>query len=126
MLPSSLYNKIFTYSNNHAIADIINEYFTEVVIELAKSIPRPQNPNSSFNSYLGSPCNSIFTFEYTNSDQISKHIQSFMPKSSAGHDGISSKLLKELVNTVSPALSFIINQSLCTGTFPIRLKIGKV
>ena len=126
MLPSYLYNKGIIYSNNHAIADKLNEYFTEVGPELAKSIPRPQNPNSSFNTYLGSPCSSIFTFEYTNPDKISKHIQSLKTKSSAGHDGISSKLLKELVNIISPALSVIINQSLCTGIFPSRLKIGKV
>ena len=82
--------------------------------------------SSSFNTYLGSPCSSIFTFEYTNPDKISKHIQSLRPKSRPGHDGISSKLLKELVNIISPTLSVIINQSLCTGIFPGRLKIGKV
>ena len=127
MLPSYsyLYNKGITSSNNHAIADKLNEYFTEVGLELAKSIPRPQNPNSNFNTNLGSPSSSIFTFEYTNPYKISKHIQSLKPKSSAGHDGNSSKLFK-VVNIISPALSVIINQSLCTGIFPNRLKIGKV
>ena len=80
MLPSYLYNKGIIYSNNHAIADKLNEYFTDVDPELAKSIPRPQNPNSSFNTYLGSHCSSIFTFEYTNPDKISKHIQSLKQK----------------------------------------------
>ena len=80
MLPSYLYNKWIAYSNNHAIDEKLNEYFTEVGPELAKSIPRPQNPNSSFKTYLRSPCSSIFTFEYTNPDKISKHIQSLKPK----------------------------------------------
>ena len=35
-------------------------------------------------------------------------------------------MLKEIENVVSRPLSIIINQSLCTGTFPDRLKIAKV
>ena len=126
MSPSYLYNKGITFWNSYAIADKLNEYFTELGPELAKSIPRPQNSYSNFNTYLGSPCSSIFIFEYTNLDKISEHIQSLKPNCSAGHDGISSKLLKELVNIISPALSVIINQSLCNYIFPSRLEIGKV
>ena len=43
--PSYLYNKVITYSNNYAIADKLNEYFTEVGPGLEKSSPRPPQKN---------------------------------------------------------------------------------
>ena len=43
-----------------------------------------------------------------------------------GYDNISTKLLKEIENDISRPLSIIINQSLCTGIFPDKLKIAKV
>ena len=67
-----------------------------------------------------------FNFAYTNPDNIEKIIRNLRPKSSAGSDNISTKLLKEIENVVSRPLSIIINQSLCTGIFPDKLKIAKV
>ena len=39
---------------------------------------------------------------------------------------MSSKLLKALSPSITPVLTMIINQSLCTGIFPNKLKIAKV
>ena len=75
-----------------------------------------------FNSYLTTLCPASFNITYTNPDDIEKIIRNLRPKSSAGSDNISIKLLKEIENVVSRPLSIIINQSLCTGIFPDRLK----
>ena len=48
------------------------------------------------------------------------------PKSSAGYDNISSKLLIQIGDIIACPLSIIINQSLCTGIFPKKLKLAKV
>ena len=53
-------------------------------------------------------------------------INGLKPKHSSGHDVISSKLLKDIGVVIAPTLSVIINQSLCTGVFPDKLKIAKV
>ena len=53
-------------------------------------------------------------------------INGLKPKHSSGHDEISSKLLKDIGVVIAPTLSVIINQSLCTGVFPDKLKIAKV
>ena len=53
-------------------------------------------------------------------------IRNLKPKSSAGYDNISTKLLKEIENVISGPLSIIFHQSLCTGIFPEKLKIAKV
>ena len=47
-------------------------------------------------------------------------------KSNCGYDELSSILLKKIANIIKPALALIINQSLCTGIFPSKLKIAKV
>ena len=106
------------------IADKFNEYFTEIGPCLASEID--VSNKSPFNTYLTSPCTSSFHFQYTNPSGILKIIQGLKPKTSAGYDHLSSKVLKDIANIVSTPLSIIINQSLCSGIFPSKLKIAKV
>ena len=59
-------------------------------------------------------------------DEAISVIQKFAPKKSAGHDFISTNLLKEISTLIDEPLSLIINHSLRTGIFPSKLKIAKV
>ena len=59
-------------------------------------------------------------------DEVISVINKFAPKKSAGHDLISTNLLKEISPLIAEPLSLIINQSLSTGIFPSKLKIAKV
>ena len=59
-------------------------------------------------------------------DEVISVIQKFAPKKSAGHDFISTNLLKEISTLIAEPLSLIINHSLRTGIFPSKLKIAKV
>ena len=106
------------------IADKFNEYFTEIGPKLARSIDTTNK--KPFNSYLTAPCAASFNFDYTNPDDIEKIVRNLRPKSSSGYDNISTKLLKEIEHVISRPLSIIVNQSLCTGIFPEKLKIAKV
>ena len=106
------------------IADKFNEYFTEIGPKLARSIDAANKV--PFNSYLTKPCAASFNLAYTNPDDIANTIRNLKPKSSAGHDNISTKLLKEIEHIISCPLSIIINQSLCTGIFPDKLKTAKI
>jgi hypothetical protein len=47
-------------------------------------------------------------------------IKSLKSKNTAGHDGISSKILKHCAHVISKPLTYICNMSLITGTFPDR------
>ena len=69
-----------------------------------------------------------FLFEFTDPDKIKKIIMSLKTKSSSGEDEISSAFLKneQILNAFCPSLTILINQSLCTGIFPERLKVAKV
>ena len=47
-------------------------------------------------------------------------------KTSTGHDGLSSILLKFIAPQILEVLTMILNQSLSTGIFPDSLKIAKI
>ena len=111
-------------SGSKTIADKFNEYFTKIGPELARSIDTSHK--IPFDNYLKSPCQSSFQFQYTTPDSIEKIIGDLKPKSSAGYDNLSSKLLKDIKGIISRPLSIIINQSLCSGIFPSKLKLAKV
>ena len=51
---------------------------------------------------------------------------SLKSKESVGYDGLSTKLLKNLMPTIIKPITFILNQSLGTGLFPNILKPAKV
>ena len=111
-------------SGSKTIADKFNEYFTKIGPELARSIDISHK--IPFDNYLKSPCQLSFQFQYTTPDSIEKIIGDLKPKSSAGYDNLSSKLLKDIKGIISCPLSIIINQSLCSGIFPSKLKLPKI
>ena len=111
-------------SGSKTIADKFNEYFTKIGPEHARSIDTSHK--IPFDNYLKSPCQLSFQFQYTTPDSIEKIIGDLKPKSSAGYDNLSSKLLKDIKGIISCPLSIIINQSLCSGIFPSKLKLAKV
>ena len=79
-----------------------------------------------FDSYLKDRCVSTFNFVPVTRDEVISVIHKFAPKKSAGHDLISTNLLKEISPLIAEPLSLIINQSLSTGISPSKLKIAKV
>ena len=105
------------------IANHFNKYFTNVGSQVDEIDTSNKQP---FTSYLGPPCYSVFSFEYTTSDRVVKIIEKSKPKTNSGPDGQSSKLLKAVGNTLAPTLIIIINQSLHSGIFPDRLNISTV
>ena len=99
-------------------------YFTQIGPSLANSIDIANK--ATFDTYLKLSNSSSFQFQYTDAPSVQKIINNSKPKSSAGHDNISSRLLRDMGDIVAYALSIIINQSLCIGVFQNRLKLAKV
>ena len=58
--------------------------------------------------------------------EVEKVMQNLASKNSSGNDGISARFLKKILAIITPPLTHIVNQSLCTGILPDRLKIAKV
>ena len=62
----------------------------------------------------------------TDEIEIQNIIKSFLPKTSSGCDGISNKILKNIIPGISYPLTMLINKSLHEGVFPSLLKQAKV
>ena len=76
--------------------------------------------------YLNKAILTSFNFTLIDDGILGKTLHSLRTKTSAGHDGISVKLLKYLFPALSKPLCLVINQSLLTGIYPDKLKIAKV
>ena len=79
-----------------------------------------------FDNFLQNGILTSFSFTLVSENDVLRHLSSLRTKNSAGIDGISVKLLKELSSALINPLTLIINQSLVTGIFPTKLKIAKV
>ena len=117
----SVYHKMFLLNgseitNTSSITNKFNECFTSIGPRLANEIDTSNKP--PFISYLRTPSINTFQFTFCTWDIIMKYINNLKPKFSAGHDGISSKLLKDIAQIIDPTLIIIINQWLYTGIFP--------
>lgn len=111
-------------TDRHTAADEFNKYFTLIGPKLANSID--SGNKKTFDSYLTNHTQSRFFFEYSTPEMVAKAIDKLKPKTSCGHDSLSSKLLKFIKDIIATPISIIINQSLNTGIFPNKLKIAKV
>jgi hypothetical protein len=116
--------------NNHKISDKailsnnFNEYFSKIGTNMAESIENPQH--ISYDKYLTNTFNTRFHFKNIDENQTEKIIKQLNAKSSYGHDGISTNLLKKLSPILIKPLTLIINQSLHNGIFPDNFKISKI
>ena len=76
--------------------------------------------------YLNRQINSTFKIQNVDEKAVKKTIHNLPIKHSCGFDGISSKMLQIIEPVILKLLTIVINQVLCTGMFPDKLKIAKV
>ena len=68
----------------------------------------------------------VFFLNRTNTGEIFKITKSLKASNSSGIDNISTKLLKMIINEITPFLSHIFNRSLLSGIAPSKLKLLKL
>ena len=115
------------YNNNTMntpleISDAFNDYFFNIAPELANKLP---STHTSHNSYLrGDYPNSMVMPIIVNSDTVNA-ITSL--KNKKGHiNEIAVSLIKENKEILAKPLTMLFNQSINTGIFPDRFKLGKL
>ena len=106
------------------MANEFNEYFCKIGRNMAATIECDKN--SLYTDYLNIPIHTSFKLFTTDEIVIHNIIQNLNSKSSFGHDGISTKLLKFLEQLLYKSLALIVNQSIVTGIFPDKLKLAKL
>ena len=113
-----------TITDKTDLSNNFNSFFANIGENLSSDIKYAGNKTTS--SYLKQRVVCSFQFECVPTTEVTKIIKNLASKNSSGHDGISARFIKRILETITPPLTHIINQSLCTGIFPDRLKIAKV
>ena len=106
------------------MANKFNNFFINIGPLLSKDIRWDRN--HQYEKYFNRHIFTSFHFELVDNNEVKKTIMSLRSKSSTGHDGISTKLLKFIYPALIESFRIIINQSLITGIYPHKLKISKV
>lgn len=101
------------------MAEILNDYFSNVGRSLAEKIVI--DPDAQFKE-TKLP-NSIYLSE-TNPGEVKKTIMSLKCGTAPGPDGITSDILKEIAPYIIEPLTFLINQSFQSGSFPEEFKMA--
>ena len=122
--PEKFYYNNVEICNEAEIANHFNEHYINIGPTLASQIP-PFSGNAL--DYLSS--NNIpksFYFEPCTQYEIATVINSLKPKTSCGHDNISTKLVKQTSDAITIPISHIANLSMQQGIFPTSMKTAKV
>ena len=122
--PKHFIDKDKTIENEKDIANCLNNFFTNVGPTLSEAITPPRNKR--YTDYLHKNIAFSFEFSIIEPNRLLNIMNKLRPKSSFGHDNISTILLKTLASEIHIILTLIINQSLSTGIFPDELKIAKI
>lgn len=109
-------------NNEQDIANKFNNYFVNIGKELTNTM---QPTDVSHTKYLrGTYNNTLYLYPATSEEVY--NILLNLKNSSAGHDDIDSRLLKQVSSYIIQPLTHICNLSLSNGIFPQELKLAKV
>ena len=121
-LPNFFKDNQDVLNNPLDIADGFNKFFAGIGPQLAEAIqPSPR----SFESYM-TQCDSTFKFNTISEVVLFDFIKHLKPKTSAGFDCISNKLLKQIAPIILAPLHYLVNLSLKTGFVPNQMKVSKI
>jgi hypothetical protein len=106
-----------------AIANVFNEYYTDIARHILSGNLSPKNDEDSVNAIKFN--NSMFLTPITEMEVIDI-IKGLGNKKSMSVDDIPELSIKKCYPRIANALTYIINLSFSSGYFPNQLKIAKV
>ena len=110
-------------SNKIQIAESFNNYFAKIGVSTSQNVPKSKK---NYTDYLKNSLSNSMYLESIDPSTVIDVVRKLKPKTSSGHDDISTKLVKETIIDIIQPLTHIINRSLNTGIVPDQLKIAKV
>lgn len=105
-----------TIHDEKYIANSFNKYFREVGEKFAQTIPDINYIDNT------QPLENSMYLQPTNEREVLEIIQNLKCKKSPGIDGVRAETLKEIKGEIVKPLTFLINQCLQTGCYPVVLK----
>lgn len=111
-----------TLSDNHEVAEKLNEHFSTIGEKLASSIPDVTRVVQK------TPASTIILDDFipTDVEEVEAIISCLNVNAAPGPDGISLKLLKSMGRPFSNYIAAEINKSFELGIFPDSLKIARI
>ena len=103
-----------------------NDHFSSIGPKLANDIPLSNNNDHCDHREYVKGINNSFEFRPTDTGQVLKLLNKLNKSKRAGLDKLSSRLIRECTDLISPHISIIFNCCLTTGTFPDDWKLAKV
>ena len=100
-------------------ANTFNKFFATVGLEIQKKL-KTKDHNTTFKDLQG------FNFKPENEENIAKLIDKLQADVAVGYDNISSRIIKDSKDTLTPWLTKIINIGYETSTFPDNMKIANI
>ncbi len=107
------------------IANEFNTFFTNIGHKTSQSVA-PSNHNAAYYLEKVKKPNASLFLNPVNSQELIDICRKLKPKTSCGHDDISTKLLIETISNISIPLAHIFNLSFISGTVPDSMKLAKV
>ncbi len=121
-LPKTIYNDNADLNNEQEICDGFNNYFSTIAESAVNQIPPTE---ADYRDYLGTANLNIFNFEKISPIETKIFIKKFQNKNCNVND-IPVYIYKISSDIISEPLTFMINESLETGTFPDSLKCARI
>jgi hypothetical protein len=117
--------------NYQTIANEFNRYFANIANKIVTNNSLDNNTTNStqFLEYLYKAFNNPFpsiSLTPTNRNEIRNTVKKLKSKNSSGYDEIPMKILKISTPYIISPLTYIINKTIFTGTFPSRLKYVQI
>jgi hypothetical protein len=106
------------------IANGFNDFFVHVGKEISDNVPIVSKLPEEYIQI--NPETVPLNLQNTTPDHVKKIVKSLAAKNSADSDGVSSKMIKLIINEIAIPLAHIFNLSLSSGTFPSCLKKSRV
>ena len=112
-------------TNNIEICNNFNSFYRDIAVSIANEIGKPEKTLEHFLRKSKSPSEQFQLIEVSETEVL-KIVNSLPNKTSSGHDGISNKCMKKIIQYILKDLTMIINKSIREECFPDSLKISKI
>lgn len=110
--------------NPKMIASLFNDFFINTPADIVNQIPQLDNTNVINRSKHIQ--HTLFLKPFSEDELFSLLNNKLKNKKSSGPDDVPAFLIKKILKLLVKPLTFLVNISFETGTFPDNLKIGKV
>ena len=121
--PSSIYYDNKTVTSPFEIANVFNNYFSNIALDIQSSI---KYSAKEFHEFLPPLSIKSFFLSPTDKNEIISIISALDSQKASGPNSIPIKILKLMKNDISDQLSVLFNLSFTSSSFPTILKTSKV